>query len=316
MNNPQEATGRGVTGRCQVARPAWAVGVARFWNKNKWGYFFVLPALVFFIVFFFVPIVWAFLLSFQDATPFGGRWVGLANYRSLLKDEVFRVAVRNTTLYTSIVVAQNIFVSLAVASLIQSLSARLRTFFRAAFYLPAVTSAVMIALVWRWIFNSEWGFLNFLLGIVHLAPVRWLSDPDVALWSIILSSLLTVPATGVVMYSAALGSIPVSYYEAASLDGAGTLAKWWYITVPLIKPTTLYLLVVYTIWAFQVFEKVYVMTGGGPGWATTTIVQLIYNTGFRDWKFGMAAAQGMILFAVIALVAVIQFRYLNTDVEY
>jgi len=146
--------------------------------------------------------------------------------------------------------------------------------------------------------------------------VRWLSAPDIAMWSIIVSTLLTVPATAVVLFSAAMGSIPSDYYEAAELDGAGPIRKWWSITVPLIKSTTLYLAVIYTIASFEVFDKIYVMVPSGVANSTQTIVTQIYNSAFKDFDMGVASAQALVLFLLIATVAVFQFRIFRTDVEY
>jgi len=220
-------------------------------------------------------------------------------------------------------VALHFLVSMVLATLIHPLPQRLRTFFRAAYYLPAVTSAVFIALVWKWILNANpWGLANHVLSLFGAGPVSFISDPspflgaNVALWSIILSSVLTIPAVGVVLYSAALAGIPRDLYEAAETEGAGALAKFRYITVPLLKPITLYVTIIYTIAAFEVFERVYVMTGGGPGYATHTIVYLIWRTGFRFGDYGVASAQAFLLFIVIATISVLQFRALRSDVEY
>jgi multiple sugar transport system permease protein len=136
------------------------------------------------------------------------------------------------------------------------------------------------------------------------------------LWSIVLSTVLIVPGSGVVIYSAAIGSIPRDYYEAAEVEGASGLQRLLFITLPLLNPTTLYLMVIYTIAGFQIFERVYIMTGGGPINRTTTIVQLIYQTAFSDFNFGRASAQGLILFAIVATFSIIQFRALSADVEY
>lgn len=144
----------------------------------------------------------------------------------------------------------------------------------------------------------------------------WLQNPNVALWAIVLSTVLVVPGTGVVMYSAAMGSVPKEYYEAAEVEGANAFHKLLMITFPLLKPTTLYLMVIYTIAGFQIFERVYIMTGGGPINSTMTIVQLIYLTAFSDFNFGRASAQSLILFAIIVILSVFQFKFLSSDVEY
>ncbi|MBI3980189.1 MAG: sugar ABC transporter permease [Chloroflexi bacterium] len=295
------------------ARPPAGQHWRRRWQQHRWGYLFVLPSMLVFAVFTFGPVFWSLLLAFQDASLTRAAWVGLGNFQTLAGDPVFHRALANTAVYTLVTVPVHLMVALALAALIRPLSARWQTLFRAAYYLPAVTSAVIMATAWRWMFNPQYGTVNQLLG---LGPLPWLSHPNLALWAIILSALLTIPAAGVVMYSAAMGSIPEELYEAASLEGAGPIAQWWRITIPLLKPTTLYLLVMYTIWAFEVFERVYVMTGGGPAYATTTIVQLIYDTAFRDWQYGLASAQAIVLFILVALVSTVQFHSLKTDVEY
>lgn len=291
----------------------------RFINRYGWGYVFVLPSMVTFTIFTLIPVFWSLIISFQQySLRNGGRWVGLANYTAAFTTQsgVFITALRNTLYYTVITVIANIFVGLILASLIQPLGRKTKTFFRAAYYLPAVTSVVIIAMTWRWIFNAQWGLLNYLFSLVSLPPVRWLSDPDIALNSIILSTVLTVPATGVVLFSAAMGSIPPEYYEAAELDGAGPIRRWWSVTLPLIKPTTLYLVVLYTIASFEVFEKVYIMVPSGVGNSTQTIVTQIYQNGFQQFRYGVAAAQAFILFLIIASIAALQFRFLQSDIEY
>ncbi|HEX6290728.1 MAG TPA: sugar ABC transporter permease [Herpetosiphonaceae bacterium] len=293
--------------------------IRRFFRRYGWGYAFVLPSMLTFTIFVLIPVVWSFLISLQDFRLRGNsRWVGIDNYVEAFTTQsgVFVTALGNTLYYTVLTVTANIFVALILSSLIQPLNKYAQTFFRAAYYLPAVTSAVIIAMVWRWMYNTQWGFLNFLLSLVGLGPVRWLSDPNIALNSITLSTILTIPATGVVLFSAAMGGIPKDFYEAAELDGAGPIRKWWNITLPLIKSTTLYLVVLYTIASFEVFEKVFVMVPSGVGNSTQTIVTQIYQNGFQQFRYGVAAAQAFILFLIIASVAVVQFRLLRSDVEY
>jgi multiple sugar transport system permease protein len=294
-------------------------GIKRFLRRYGWGYAFVLPSMLTFTIFVLIPVIWSFLISLQDFRLRGNsEWVGFDNYVEAFTTQsgVFVTALGNTLYYTVLTVTANIFVALMLSSLIQPLNKYAQTFFRAAYYLPAVTSAVIIAMVWRWMYNTQWGFLNYLLSIVGIGPVRWLSDPNIALNSITLSTILTVPATGVVLFSAAMSGIPKDFYEAAELDGAGPIRKWWNITLPLIKSTTLYLVVLYTIASFEVFEKVFVMVPSGVGNSTQTIVTQIYQNGFQQFRYGVAAAQAFILFLIIASVAVLQFRFLRSDVEY
>lgn len=297
--------------------------LAAFWRRYGAGYLFVAPSFAFFAIFIFIPLGWSFLLSFQRFGFRGSTWIGLDNYVAVLNDPVFRQAAFNTVVYSVFTVAVWVLVAMVLATLIHPLPARLRTFFRAAYYLPAVTSAVFIALVWKWILSANpWGLANYVLSLVGLGPFGFLSDPsslagaNVALWSVILSSVLTIPAVGVVLYSAALAAIPEELYEAAEVEGAGAAAKFRHITVPLLKPITLYVAIIYTIAAFEIFERVYVMTGGGPGYATNTVVYSIWRTGFRFSDYGAASAQAFLLFIVIASVSLVQFRALRSDVEY
>ena len=293
----------------------------RFFQKHGWSYLFILPSMTTFIVFVFVPVVWAFIISFQKySLRTGGKWMDpiYANYETAFTQGggLFITAIQNTIVYSIFTVTANIFLGLILSSLIQPFSHRLRTFFRAAYYLPAVTSALIIGMTWSFIYNAQWGFANYILRLLGLPLVRWISDPDIALASVTASAILTIPATAVVLYSAAMGSIPSEYYEAAQLDGANGIQKWWHITVPLIKSTTLYLVVLYSIAAFEVFERIYIMVPSGVGNSTQTIVTQIYNNGFRDLNFGVGAAQAFVLFVMIATVAAFQFKFLQSDVEY
>lgn len=292
-----------------------------FVKKYGWSYLFILPSLLTFALFTLIPVLWSLVISFQKySLARGGTWVTpiYANYAQAftMLNGIFLISIRNTLVYTFFTVTANILIGLMIASLIQPLANYMRTFFRAAYYLPAVTSALIIGLTWAYIFNAQWGFATYLTRMFGLPPIRWLSDPDIALTSITLSAILTIPATAIVLFSAAMGSIPLEYYEAADLDGANPIQKWWHITVPLVKSTTLYLVVLYTIASFEVFERIYVMVPSGVGNATQTIVTQIYANGFKEFDFGIASAQAFVLFGMIAAIAFFQFRALRSDVEY
>lgn len=307
----------------QPAKRQVSIGekISQFIKKHGWSYAFVLPSMLAFTIFILIPVIWALLISFQDynySLIWNGKWAGLSNYiEAFTTDQgVFAQAIKNTLYYSVITVTANIFVALILASLIQTRKKYARTFFLAAFYLPAVTSVVIIAITWRWIYNSEFGLFNYLLSLTHIPPVRWLSDPNVVLNSITLSTVLTIPATGVVLFNAAMSTIPTEFYEAAEIDGAGPIRRWWTITLPLIKPTTLYLIVLYTIASFEVFEKVFIMVPSGVADSAQVIVTQIYENGFQQFRYGVASAQSFILFLMIASVAFVQFRFFRSDVEY
>jgi multiple sugar transport system permease protein len=288
----------------------------KFWNRHKWSYFFVAPSMLLFFVFIAYPVAQAFLLAFQKVDLRSSAWVGLENFQQVFSSKLFWDSMWHTFVYAIFVVVAWIASSLIVASLIMPFSNRVQSFFRGAFYLPNVISIVIVSLVWIWIFEPDYGFFNYLLKLIGLPRVLWLQNPDIALWSIVLSTVLIVPGSGVVLYSAAMGSIPREFYEAAEVEGANDLQKLISITFPLLKPTTLYLTVIYTIAGFQIFERVYIMTGGGPINTTMTLVQLIYQTGFSDFNYGKASAEALILFAIIAAFSFVQFKFLSTDVEY
>lgn len=292
-----------------------------FLRRYGWSYAFILPSMLTFVLFVLTPVVWALVISFQDFNlRRGGVWMAPLYQNYLLAFQQFNGlfvnAIQNTLTYALFTVTSNILLGLIIASLIQPLSHRARTFFRAAYYLPAVTSALIVGMTWSYIYNAQWGFANYLLGFFGVAPIRWLSDPNLALTSITLSAVLTMPATAIVLYSAAIGSIPNEFYEAAEIDGATPVRRWWHITVPLLRPTTLYLLVIYTIASFEVFERIYIMAPSGVGNSTQTMVTQIYQNAFQQFELGIASAQAFVLFVMIVIVAIFQFRFLTSDVEY
>ena len=282
------------------------------------AYGFLFPALAFFALFMLFPLFWVFTLSFQHYSigDIGSRWVGLENLRLVLQEKAFTRAALNTLIYSIIVVPVNTMSALVIASLIYPLSNRLRSFFRGAYYLPGVASIVVIAMVWRWIFNEDFGVLNGMLGFLGLPGIRWLTDPKIALWSVILTSVARPPGGPILIYLAALDAIPTSLYDAGEIDGAGPLRRWWHITVPLLRPTTLFLALTITIASFQVFAQVLILTDGGPGYATEVIVHRIYTAAIRDFDFGIAAAMSLILFFIIMFVSVIQYRFFKSEIEY
>ncbi|MBE4910564.1 sugar ABC transporter permease [Bacillus luteolus] len=282
-------------------------------KKNKIAYLFLLPKLLFFAVFMLIPIIWSFILSFQDVGVFNSEWVGLKNYIAVFKNEVFMVSLWNTFLYTIITVPAFVITALLIATLIHPLGKHSQSFFRAAFYLPQVTSMVIIAMVWRWMYNYRFGLFNYIMNFFGIENIDWLGQSATALPSLMIMAILIPPGSGIIIYLAAMNDVNPSLYEAAKIDGANAFQRWMKITVPLLKPTTLYLVILSTISSFQVFTQIIMMTGGGPGNSTETIVHVIYKTAFRDFNFGGASAQSMILFAIIMVFAIFQYRVLQSD---
>ncbi|RJG22036.1 carbohydrate ABC transporter permease [Paenibacillus thiaminolyticus] len=286
-------------------------------GDSGWGYAFIAVALVVFAVFTAYPVVSAFIISFQDYKPLGSTFIGFDNYINSFKDPLFWKSIVNTAVYTVLTVPVALIISFVVAILILPLNKKLQTTFKAVYYLPAVASGVAMSVVWLWIFDPmEAGILNQLLGLFGISNLNWLGSSSTSMFSLVLMSWLASHGTAIIIYLAALLGIDDSYYEAAELDGASFLKKLWYIVIPFLKPTTLFLLVTGVIGSFQVFQNAYLMTGGGPDNSTTMVGLLIFNNAFKYFEFGKAAAQSLVLAAIIAIISLIQFKFMGKDVEY
>jgi multiple sugar transport system permease protein len=285
-------------------------------NEHFVGYTFVAPLLIGLIVFTYGPVLAAFGLSFTKgdyiSTP---KWIGLGNYQALLKDDLFWTSMRNTLYYVGGVVPAGLILSLLLAL---AMNQKLRgiVIFRSIFFLPTISSSVAISLMWLWIYNPEFGVLNFLLRLVGIKGPAWLSSSEWAMPAIIIMATWRGLGYNMLIYLAGLQGIPDVYYEAAEIDGAGGWAKFRHITVPLLSPTTFMLLILNVIGAFQVFEYTYVMTQGGPVYATLTIVLHIYNNAFRSFVMGYASALAYVLFFILLGLTIIQFRLQNRWVHY
>ena len=286
-------------------------------SDGAWAYAFIAVALVVYALFTAYPVVSAFIISFQEYKPLGSEFVGFENYTHTFRDELFWKSIRNTVVYTLLTVPVNLILAFAVSILILPFSRRTQTFFKAVYYLPAVASGVALSVVWLWIYDPlPSGILNQLTGLFGIENQNWLGTSKTAMFSLVLMSWLSSHGTAIIIYLAALLGIDNSYYEAAELDGAGFMQKLWHIVIPFLKPTTLFLLVTGVIGSFQVFQNAYLMTGGGPDNATTMVGLLIFNNAFKYFEFGEAAAQSLILAAIIAVISFIQFKFFGKEVEY
>lgn len=263
------------------------------------------PALGAIALFFAVPLIAALFLSLTDfdiyalADPGNARFVGLQNYLRLLQDPLFWKVLRNTLVFVAVGVPLTLAASLGGALLVHSKLARLRGLFRTVFFAPVVTTLVAVAVVWRYLYHPRYGLINQMLGMIGLPPIDWLGDPA---WATVAITILAVWRSfgyGLVIYVVGLQAIPASLYEAAELDGAGPWRQLRDITLPLMVPTTLFVAVLTTVGLFQIFAEPYVMTRGGPLYATTSITLLMYQQGFRWWNLGNAAAIAFVLFALI-----------------
>lgn len=282
----------------------------------RWAYIFLLPALVPFFVFVLYPLLAGLQLSFYDAQLVARKWVGLANFVALARDSAFRLAVVNTVYFVVGVVPVTVALSLILAVIVHPLGRAAQSFFRLAFYLPVVAAGVVLSIVWLYIYNPTYGLLNYLLSLVGIGRVEWLGRTETALPSLALVVVSWTIGQPLILFLAGLAGIPSELYDAAAIDGAGGWDRFWRVTLPLLRPTALFVLVTQTIGVFQVFVVVLLMTRGGPANATQTIVYRIYETAFSFFQFGYASAMGVVLLIIVGLVAIAQFRFLGQEVEY
>ncbi len=293
--------------------------VLREMRKQWSAYLFLSPVLLLFAVFTFFSVGYAFYLSFhqwnilEPQKPF----VGLDNYARLLEDERFRQAILNTVYYTAASVPLTIGFGLLVALLLNN-QIRARGLFRALFYLPVVTPLVIASIIWKWVYNGDFGLLNYYLIKLNIIqePLLWLADKNLAMPAVILTSVWKSVGFAMVVYLAGLQGIPEDYYDAAKIDGANGFRRLRDITIPLLSSTTLFLVVISVLGSFQVFTQIFVMTNGGPLGRTRTIVWYIYQTAFKNFDMGYAAAMAYALFALMFGFTLLQMRFLRREVEY
>jgi multiple sugar transport system permease protein len=288
----------------QAARRPWW----HAFRRGRWlGYIYGGPVLIAFVLFNLYPMALGLYLSFTDwdilRPPV---FVGLKNWGTLLTDALLRQAVGQTLYYAVASVAGTTALSLGLAL---ALNQRLRSIglYRTFFFLPAVTSVVAIAAVWRWLYNSEYGLFNALLDQAGFRPLNWLGDSSLAMPAVILMSVWRSAGFNTVLFLAGLQGVPPEYYEAAQIDGASAWSRFRHITVPLVSPTTFFVVVNSLIGSWQVFEQVYILTRGGPHLSTVTVVYLIYSNGFEWYKTGYAAAMAYGLFLIILAFTAVQF---------
>lgn len=273
------------------------------------GYLFMAPAILIVSVFLLLPIVFAVVLAFQKIQLLGEisfRFVGLKNFVRIIEDERVWIALKNTAQYAVIVVPLQTVLGLTLALLLNS-QVRGRSWFRVAFFLPAVTSSAVLTLIFLWIYNSN-GLLNSALSFLHLPTYNWLGDPAVALKGIMIMNIWSTAPFFMVIYLAALQDVPESLYEAATLDGASQGEKFWYITLPFLQPVTFFVIVIGIIGTFQLFDQSYIFSAGsgGPNDSTLTIVLLIYQYAFKSLDMGYALALTLLLAGVLITTTIVQ----------
>nr|WP_188996120.1 sugar ABC transporter permease [Paenibacillus nasutitermitis] len=278
---------------------------------------FALPALICLMVFIYYPLLNSLYLSFTNwnMTRPVKKFVGFDNYSYLLQNEMFYKVLRITFTYTVLDVALTLAIGLMLALLFNHAS-RAFNFMRSILFMPHYISMVIVSMVFMWIFNGRYGVLNEFLGLFGTEPVQWLNRPGSALWALIIVSVWKGVGFVMIIFIAGLRSIPVDYYEASNLDGASRWNQFWHITLPLLSPTTLFLLITNFISSMQVFQSVDILTNGGPLNATKAMVYWIYEMAFQEFRTGRASALVIMFFIIIILLTLLQMVLSKKKVHY
>ncbi|MDQ3810798.1 MAG: sugar ABC transporter permease [Chloroflexota bacterium] len=292
---------------------------ARHWRAIATPYLFLAPCILLFLIFRVYPLLQGLYLSFTDArlgrTEFD--LVGLANYQRLLEDTRFHVSMLNTTVYTLVSTVPILALPLLLAVALNRGASGTRALQRGVFFFPFTLSVVTVGLTCIWLLDPVVGPFSYYARQLGLPVGSTLGDPRTAMWGVVAASVWWVTGYYLVIYLAGLQDIPQHLYEAAAIDGASPWRSFWSITLPLLRPIFLYVVVIHIIGSFQIFGQVFVMTGGGPADATRTVVQHLYETGFKErFHFGSASAISWVLFLVILVFSVLQFRFLRGRAEY
>lgn len=292
-------------------------------NEQKISYLFIALPFTLFFVFQLVPVVISFVWSFTEYNVVHApKFVGLSNYRQLLfEDPLFWTALKNTAIYVIGVVPLGVILSLLLAVAIDQ-KICFKNFFKSIFFLPTVTAIVAVSVIWKWLYAGEkYGLLNFFLIKLGFQPVDWLASPTWILPSIMIMSIWAGIGYGMILFLAGLQTIPQAMYEAAEIDGAGFWHRLWYITLPLIRPTIVFVSLMSFILSFQVFEQVYIMTEGQGGIggvlnSALTIVAYLYDKGFVKFQMGYASAIAYVIFAIVFIITVLNRRFMKSNFDY
>lgn len=286
-------------------------------QRSQWptALLFLSPTLIVFSVFILFPIAFSFYLSFHEWNMLSTEqtFIGLENYRRLFKDPEFWQVFKQTVIYTAGTVPLNMMLALATAFFLNE-HIKGRKLLRAMFFTPVIISSVAAAVIWRWVFDPNLGLLNFVFDVLRLPQVNWVNDPTAAMVALITVGVWKTFGINMVLFAAGLAGIPEQYYEAARIDGANGWHRFWKITLPLLSPTTLFILVLSFIGSFQVFDLVYVLTFGGPLGSTQVLVFYLYEHAFKFFDMGYASAVAYVLFAVLFVVTMFQIRFFRDQV--
>lgn len=276
--------------------------------RQRWAYFFLIPGLILLLLFNILPIIDTLKLSFFDYNIVAKKFCGLDNYIKVFTDKKFLRSYGNTFLYILIIVPLNVVISLLVSVVLSNSRKWLQSFFRGAYYLPCVVGGVVVSAVWMWIYHPVNGLMNTVLEKAGADPVYWLADAKYALISLCVVVLTWNLGQSIIVFLTGLLGINPDLYESARIDGANSRQLFFKITLPLLKPVTLFVLMTVMINTFQIWEVIYMLTSGGPNYSTMSAVYYMYNTAFVSGKYGLASAQGIVLAVTIMLVSRIMNR--------
>ena len=286
-------------------------------QRRIWGWIFVTPQLIGLIIFAAIPLLMSFWISFNswDGIAPTMQFVGLKNYVDQIADADFRKSLLNTVIYSLMFIPLDLILALMLAIAVQKIKGK--SFYRLFYFMPVVTGSVSVGVIWTWIMNGDFGLLNTILGAVGITGPKWLKDPKIVLFSIVIVSVWWNVGYNMVLLLAGLQNIPEVYYEAAEIDGANKWKAFRHITLPMLSPTLFFVLIMTIISSFQVFDQAYVMTQGGPMKASYTLVYHIYQGAFVEFRMGGACAASVILFAIILAITMIQMygskRWVNYE---
>lgn len=277
-------------------------------DDTVWAWGMLLPNIIGFLMFMLIPMIATFVLSFTNYDMLTApKFIGIQNYITMAKDPIVRQVTLNTIIYTVLTVPIGMCISLFLAVMLDQ-KIGFRKFYRAAFFLPSITSMVVVAIVWQWIYNPDYGLLNYFLSLFGIQGPKWLLDAKTALLSLAIVGIWKSAGYNMIIFLSGLQGISTTYYEAAELDGASKWAQFRYITLPMLKPTTFFIFIMAVISSFQVFDQVMLMTKGGPGRASSVLVHYLYQNAFQYFKLGYACAIAYLLFFIVMIITVFNMR--------
>jgi ABC-type sugar transport system permease subunit len=279
-------------------------------------YLFILPKLVFFVVFMLLPLGWAGIMSLQSGPILKGpHFVGLQNYGKILQDDLFWISLRNSFSYAVRVIPLTLGAGLFVAALLNR-KIRFRAFFVTLLVIPTVTSTVAASVIWGYLLNTDVGLFNNILRSVGQPAVNWLGSPNLVMNIFVGLEMWRGMGFYAILFLAAMQSIPTHLYDAAAIDGATGLQAFWLVTLPLMRPAILFATVMATIWELQLFDSPYVITKGGPGYSSMTIVMYIYKMAFKFDAMGAAATMAIVLLVIIMILSALQLAFFRKEIQF